>query len=97
MITTEILADTPEYRDVHEYDDVARTETLRREWKPGTAPYNRDQLLGKAQQALTINATYLALASPSTAQSAAQIKALTREVNALIRLLLDEFDDISGT
>lgn len=48
---------------------------------------NAVTLLDRARQALTTNATYLALASPSTAQSTAQVKALTRQVDGLIRLL----------
>lgn len=45
-------------------------------------------LHGKARQALTNNAAYLALATPTNAQNAAQVKALTRQINALIRLLV---------
>lgn len=40
-----------------------------------------------AASALAANATYLNLASPTTAQNTAQIKALTRQVTALIRLI----------
>lgn len=58
---------------------------------------NRRALITKAQAALTTNATYLALAAPTTAQNTAQIKALTREVNALIRLLTKALDSASGT
>lgn len=67
------------------------------EWKPGTEPYNRDQIFNKAQQALTVNATFLAIATPTAAQNAAQAKALTRQVNALIRLLLGALSDVSDT
>lgn len=42
----------------------------------------------KGLAAITANQTYLALASPSTAQNTAQIRRLTRECTALIRLLL---------
>lgn len=58
---------------------------------------NRDDLTTKAVQALATNATYLALASPSTVQNTAQIQRLTRECNAIIRLLLNQLDDTSGT
>ncbi len=59
--------------------------------------WNRRQLFDKAKSALTANATYLALATPTAAQNVAQIATLTKECNALIRLLLGSLDDISGT
>lgn len=51
----------------------------------------------RAVAGLTANATYLALAAPTNAQVAAQVKALTKECNGLIRLLLGRLDDITGT
>lgn len=53
----------------------------------------------KARRALTGNATYLALTTPTNAQVAAQVKALTRQTNALIRLLVaaDLLTDNTGT
>lgn len=53
-----------------------------------TAPSVRFDLHDRARQALTANAAFLAIASPSTAQTLAQVKRLTRENSALIRLLL---------
>ena len=58
---------------------------------------NAEAIRAKAKQALAANAAFLALASPSAAQNAAQIKLLTREVNALLRLALSEFADTSDT
>ncbi len=58
---------------------------------------NETTLRSRATAALTSNTTYLALAAPSTAQNTAQIKALTKESNALIRLLLGLLSDISDT
>lgn len=52
-----------------------------------TPEANAQTLLQRAAQALTNNATYLARQSPTSAQNTAQIQALTRQVNALIRLL----------
>lgn len=45
-------------------------------------------LHGKARLALTGNTTFLGVANPSNAQNAAQLKALTRQVNAMIRLVV---------
>lgn len=53
----------------------------------------------KARNALTTNATFLALAAPTNAQTLAQVRALTRQMTALVRLLLrgDLLDDNAGT
>ena len=44
-------------------------------------------LLTKASNAIAANVTYLAIASPTNAQNLAQIRALTRQTNALMRLV----------
>lgn len=62
-----------------------------------TANTNRDSLHSKAQAALTNNATYLAITAPTNAQVVAQVRALTRQVNALIRLEINQLDDVSNT
>ena len=58
---------------------------------------NAADLRTKAQTALTNNAAFLAIANPSAAQNAAQAKALTRQVNAVIRILLNQLADVSDT
>jgi hypothetical protein len=45
-------------------------------------------LRDRAVQALAVNAIYLGRSNPTAAQNAAQVQALTRQVNALIRLLV---------
>lgn len=55
-----------------EVDDTADTVTA--------------DLATKARAALTTNQTFLDLASPTNAQTLAQLKVLTRECSALIRL-----------
>lgn len=53
---------------------------------------SRATLRQQAQQALAGNRTYVALASPTAAQTTAQVKALSRQQNALIRLVLGVLD-----
>lgn len=48
----------------------------------------------QAREALAANRTFLALGAPTNAQTLAEVKALTRQVNALIRLQLA---DLTGT
>ena len=54
-------------------------------------------MLAKAKAALAANATFLGLASPTNAQVVAQVKALTKEANALIKLEVRDLLDTSGT
>lgn len=61
------------------------------------ASTNDADLRTKASQALTVNATFLALAAPTNAQTTAQVKALTRETSALIRLTIRALDTVTGT
>lgn len=53
---------------------------------------NQRSIEGKAVAALDANNTYLALQSPSNAQVVAQVRLLTRQNNALIRLVLKRLD-----
>jgi hypothetical protein len=58
---------------------------------------NQRELITKASAAITVNNTYVARAAPTTAQNTAQIKALSRECTAIIKLLLKQLDDTTGT
>lgn len=42
--------------------------------------------------ALATNATFLAIATPTAAQTTVQVKALTRQMNGLIRLAVARYD-----
>lgn len=62
-----------------------------------TADANEATLRSRAQTALTTNGEFLALAAPTNAQTLAQVKALTRQASALIRLELRALDTLAGT
>lgn len=65
---------------------------------------NKATIADRADVAITANAAFLALASPSNAQVLAQTRVLTRAVTALIRIVLalllgraDKLDTTAGT
>lgn len=47
--------------------------------------------------ALATNDAYIARAAPTNAQTIAQVKALSRQNNAIIRLLLRQLDSVNNT
>ena len=55
---------------------------------------NREVLTERARSALVSNREFLAVASPTNAQTLAQVRALTRQMNSALRLILG---DLSGT
>jgi hypothetical protein len=58
---------------------------------------NMQELFDKVAAALPGNRDFLAIPSPTIEETDAQIKALTRQINALLILRTGVFDDISGT
>lgn len=62
-----------------------------------TTEANQQTLQQRAQAALAANATFLSIGSPTNAQNAAQVQALTKQCNGLIRLLINALDSTSGT
>lgn len=54
---------------------------------------NANAIKQAAGLALDANTVYLGIANPSNAQVAAQVKALTRQMNKLIRLATGRFDN----
>lgn len=55
---------------------------------------NGEQIRTAATDALAANRLFLALASPTDPQTRAQVRALTRQMNAVIRLAVN---DLTGT
>lgn len=78
-----------------------RTWTVRSKTQPeldaDTATANSVTVHNRAETGLAVNSAFLAISSPSNAQTLAQVKALTRQVSGLIRLTLGKLDDITGT
>jgi hypothetical protein len=62
-----------------------------------TASVNEMDLREKARTALALNDAFLALASPTNAQTLTQVQRLTRECSALIRLAIRALDTTDGT
>jgi hypothetical protein len=64
---------------------------------PPPAQLALDDLKTKAANAIGGNITALGVGSPTNAQVVAQVKALTRQNNALIRIVLGLLDSTDGT
>jgi hypothetical protein len=53
---------------------------------------NKVTIESQVAAAITANKAYVALASPTNAQTTAQVKALSRQVNGVMRLLTGQLD-----
>lgn len=58
---------------------------------------NYEVIKERARLALEVNVAFLALPAPTNAQVLAQVKFLTREANALIKLGISDLSDTLGT
>lgn len=77
------------------YADIAADGTVPQAFLDGET--NRATLVTKARAALNANAAFLALANPTSADVRDQVRLLTRECSALIRLLLGQVESTDGT
>ncbi len=57
---------------------------------------NAVTLRDRARQAVAANVAYLALSPPTAAQTTTQVRLLTRQCTALIRLLLENLESTDG-
>src|SRR5687768_12691247 len=93
-IIKKLVSETPTSRRYEFRDDAAGNKLVSISDEAVLTPeQEREQSLrSKAAGALQANATFLALASPTNAQTLAQVQRLTRQNNALIRLMLGLLD-----
>ena len=61
------------------------------------ASTNGATLQDRLTAAVTANTAYLAVKSPTTAQTTTQVQRLSRQTNALIRLVLNQLTTTDGT
>src|SRR5262249_3687142 len=64
---------------------------------PSTAEIVNATISSRAVKAIATNIAYLAIPSPTNAQAVTQVNALTKEVTAIIRLILNQLASTSGT
>lgn len=75
---------------------VERTKTAAEVTEAGREA-NTGTLRQRAEAALAQNATFLAIGAPSNAAILTHVRLLTKEVNALIRLVTNLVDNVSDT
>lgn len=73
------------------YTSAENAEADRRATQQAEAT-NESSIRSKLRTAIQSNNDYLAITTPTGAQTTAQVKALTRQTNALIRLAGQQFD-----
>jgi hypothetical protein len=97
----ERVAEVVEYR---RYDGTLALLEQRPATPDETASHERwerqaakEELRAQGEKALGKNKTFLDLDPPTNAQNGAQIEALTKQMNGLIRQVLQLFDDIDDS
>lgn len=100
VVDVERPADTAQVthdRSVELVDGTPTVVWTQRAWTPEeltarTEAANGSTIRTQAETVLTANRTFLGLASPTNAQTLAQVRALTRQMNGLIRLTIGHLD-----
>jgi len=75
---------------IEEHDHLGNLIQVIQDWTP--QELNEQQIRQAAANALATNRTYIARPTPTTAQTTAQVKDLSRQNNGIIRLLLAQLD-----
>ena len=97
MTTRVLLADDGRIRLYRVLDSQGVQIGVDEEAIPTTVDINSATMRSRAINALTANGNYLAVGTPTNAQVVAQVAALTKECSGIIRLMLGQLDDITGT
>lgn len=97
MIDASHVKSTEQFTDPATGELVTRADGIETSRRAQPEVANGITIRSRAEQALTANQTFLALPSPTNAQTLAQVQRLTKECNALIRLVLGKLDDTTGT
>lgn len=97
MTTRQLISDDGRVRRYRVLDDAGQQIGVDEEWTPTAEEVNAQTLRSRAAAALSANATFLALGSPTNAQVLTQVQRLTRECSALIRLAMNLLDTTDGT
>lgn len=87
-VTTTTITEDPATGDTVTVTNGVETSRI----PPKAERVNERTIRSQANTALVNNRTYIAIASPSAAQTTAQVKDLSRQVNGLIRLVLNKLD-----
>lgn len=77
---------------VERWEDGVLIESVVVSYESASTFDNQETLHSRARSAIVANRDFLALASPSNLQNAAQVRSLTQQMNALIRLTLGQLD-----
>jgi hypothetical protein len=95
--TRQVIEDTPAFTRYAVFDDRGVRVGEEATAKLSAEEQNQQTLTTRAVAALAANDAFLAVGSPTNAQVLAQVRVLTRECSALIRLALQQYDTITGT
>lgn len=101
MASRQLISDDGTFAVYAHFDDAGNVTGQVREPSPSYVPppevSNSSSLEERLLAALSTNAAFLALDTPTNAQTVAQVRALTRECSALIRVIYGMTNEIPDT